>query len=199
MNSSYLIQQYGYLIIYLGGVFEGESVALLGGYAARTQGLTLPLVMLCSILGVFTSDQFCFYLGRFLGPQLVRKWPRIAACIGPFTNMIDRHRTKLILTFQYFPGAGTVVPIALGMSTIPSFRYLWLDFISSTVWGILIPAIGFGFGAVAQTMLGQLQGALGIVIGVVIVCGFFIGKRKLTKTLRASTHNDTNSNSITPL
>jgi len=179
-----LIQQYGYAIVYLGGVFEGEPVALLGGYAARTQHLRLPMVMLCSQLGVFTSDQFCFYCGRFFGKGLLRRWPRLAKKIGPFTRMIETHRGKLTLSFQWIPGASAVVPTALGMTGMPAFTYLWLDLLGSALWAITIPALGYVFGAAAESVLGRLQGLAAGVFGIIAVILFIIGKRKITQAIR---------------
>lgn len=184
-----LLKHYGYLIVYLGGVFEGEPVALLGGYAARAQGLSLPLVMLCSMLGVFTSDQFCFYSGRFFGKALLRWRPGLALRIAPFTGMIDRHRTKLTLTFQYVPGAGAVVPVALGMTSMPALRYLWLDVISSAVWAVLITTLGYGFGTAAESLLGRLQGVIGCLVAVVVLVVFFLAKRRLAHAMKAAAND----------
>ena len=43
LDITHLIENYGYLIVYFGGVFEGEPVALLGGLAAKSQHLKLPM------------------------------------------------------------------------------------------------------------------------------------------------------------
>lgn len=183
MDFAALIEEYGYPIVYLGGVFEGETVALLAGLAAGAHHLSLPLVMLCSQLGVFTSDQFCFHAGRWFGPRLLRRWPQLARRIAPFTQLVETHRNKLTLTFQFFPGAGAAVPIALGMSSMSPWQYLWLDLLGSSLWSITLPLLGYVFGAAASSMLGELQGLVFAFVGVVVLVMFFIGKRKLDRAL----------------
>ncbi len=190
MDFTSLIQQYGYLIVYLGGLFEGEAVALLAGFAAKTQHLRLPLVMLCSMLGVFTSDQFCFYCGRFFGKSLLRRWPKLEDRIALFTRMMETHRTKLIMTFQFVPGAGMVVPMALGMTSISPLNYLCLDVISCVIWATVVPTIGYVFGAAAESMFGHVQGLVAVGLGVVVLVMFFLGKRKVERAIKLNEETD---------
>lgn len=181
MDTAYLIQKYGYLILYVGGVFEGEPVALLGGYAARSQHLALPLVMLCSQLGVFTSDQFCFYFGRLFGRRLLLRWPYFARKISPFTRLIEMHRVKLTFSFQWIPGASAVVPTALGMTTMSAISYLWMDLLGSALWAIVIPALGYFYGGAAEAALGHMHGLTTMALGLAGLAAFILGKRKLAR------------------
>ncbi len=191
MDTAHLIQKYGYLILYVGGVFEGEPTALLGGYAARSQHLSLPLVMLCSQLGVFTSDQFCFHFGRIFGRRLLLRWPYFARKISPFTRLIETHRVKLTFSFQWIPGASAVVPTALGMTAMPAIAYLWVDLLGSALWAIVIPALGYLYGGAAEKALGHMHGFATVALGIAGFFAFVLGKRKLAQlVLRLTPEHD---------
>ena len=70
-------------------------------------------------------------------------------------------------------------PIALGMTHLHALRYLWLDAISCIAWAIIIPSIGYAFGAAAESMLGHLQGLAAAALAIVCLTLYLLGKRKL--------------------
>ena len=59
-----LIDTYGYIAIFIGTLLEGETVLVLGGFAAFRGYLSLPYVILTAFIGSMLGDQFFFYLGR---------------------------------------------------------------------------------------------------------------------------------------
>ena len=46
-----IVQQYGYLAIFLGAILEGETVLILGGFAAHQGYLQLIVVVALAALG----------------------------------------------------------------------------------------------------------------------------------------------------
>lgn len=174
MDLASFIHKYGYLAVYIGGIFEGESVTLLGGLAAKQQWLGLPGVILSAQLGALTSDVFCFFCGRLYGARVLSKYPRLAEKAAKYHRMIEHHQTKLLLTFQFLPGTCTIVPLAFGTSKIPIARFLILDVIGSSIWAIALSSIGYLFGTAAQQLLarGQEYG-IGIAVALCILAALF--------------------------
>src|SRR5512141_2386306 len=60
MDIAALIAQYGYTAVFLGALFEGESVLLLAGYAAHRGYLDFSVLAGVAAIGAMTSDQFFF-------------------------------------------------------------------------------------------------------------------------------------------
>ena len=50
------ISSYGYIAVFLGGIFEGETVLILGGLAAYGEFLKLPYVFIFALAGALISD-----------------------------------------------------------------------------------------------------------------------------------------------
>ena len=51
MSTEELIQRFGYAAIIVGTFLEGETILVIGGFAAYRGYLSLPLVMVCALLG----------------------------------------------------------------------------------------------------------------------------------------------------
>ena len=76
MSLEELVANYGYLAIVIGTFLEGETILVLGGFAAHRGFLELPWVMLCAFLGSMAGDQTFFYIGRRNGGRLRRALKR---------------------------------------------------------------------------------------------------------------------------
>jgi membrane protein DedA with SNARE-associated domain len=143
MNLPLFVSTYGYTALTIGTFFEGESIMLLGGAAARAGFLNFEKVILFGSLGVFCSDQFCFYLGRFWGQRILQYFPSLNSRFHRTFNILFRHPHWLIIGFQFIPGTSTVTPIALGMSNVNAFRFLVLDFIGLALWTFVFASSGY--------------------------------------------------------
>ncbi len=62
-----LIAAYGYWVIFLGCLLEGETVLILGGMAAHQGALQLLQVIGLATLGGMLGDQLLFWTGRYSG------------------------------------------------------------------------------------------------------------------------------------
>ena len=73
MSLESLIDTYGYLAILVGTFFEGETVLVLGGFAAHRGYLDLPGVILAAFVGTLLGDQLFFVLGRWHSEKILAK------------------------------------------------------------------------------------------------------------------------------
>jgi membrane protein DedA with SNARE-associated domain len=71
-----LIQQYGYMAVFVGSVLEGETLLLLAGLAAHRGYLRLEWIIVVAAAGAFLGDQICFLGGRLFGRPMLARWPR---------------------------------------------------------------------------------------------------------------------------
>ena len=70
------LETYGYLAILIGSFIEGETILVLGGFAAQRGYLQLPWVILFAFLVSLSGDQLFFHLGRLQSQQILSKHPR---------------------------------------------------------------------------------------------------------------------------
>src|SRR6059058_2388420 len=116
MSIQDFIEAYGYWAVLVGTFLEGETILVLGGFAANRGYLDLPWVIVAAFLGSFSGDQLYFYLGRHYGRRIIAKRLSWQVSAEKVYRLLERHQTLLILTFRFMYGLRNVTPFALGAS-----------------------------------------------------------------------------------
>jgi len=153
MDIAHLIQTYGYAAIALGSFLEGEAVLLAGSLAAYHGHLALPLVMGIAALASFVGDLPYFFAGRRYGPWILRRFPPLRCRRKRLEQVMHRHHVMLVLSLRFLYGMRIAGLLALGMSRMPAWRFLFLDFIGAIVWSASVCAAGYGAGGLFSGLL----------------------------------------------
>jgi len=177
-----LIASYGYVAIFVGTFLEGETILVLGGFAARRGWLTLPGVIAAAFAGSVTSDQLFFYLGRRHGERLLARRPRWQPALARVRRLLDRYDTLVILSFRFLYGLRNVTPFALGMSHVSTARFCVLNLIGAALWAVVIALIGWVIGEAAEQMIGHIKRYERSLMAAIVVAGALLW---LWHTLRA--------------
>ena len=157
VSISALVAQYGYGMVLLGALAEGESVLLAAGFAAHRGLLHLPWVMLVAFAASSLGDQACFYLGRRHGPALLARFPGLRTGLQRMQPLLQRHPNAAILSLRFLYGLRTAGPIALGMLGVPRLRFALLNLLSAGVWAIGFSLLGYQLGNALQWWLDDLR------------------------------------------
>src|SRR5258706_5809080 len=158
MDLSELIETYGYWVVLIGTLLEGESVLLLAGYAAFSGLLELHWVIAVATMGSFMGDQLWFYLGRTRGASLLLKFPSYAAPAARAQELLDRYHTPIILALRFLYGLRTVLPFVIGMSsTISTLRVQVLNLMGAVLWATLGTVAGYLLGNAIEATLGAIH------------------------------------------
>lgn len=152
-----LIGRYGYLAILVGTFLEGETILVLGGFAAHRGLLWLPGVMACAFVGSLASDQLFFVLGRRRGRAFVARRPRLQPPLARVHALMARHDVLLMLSFRFLYGLRNVTPLAFGMSSVPALRFATFNAVGAAVWAVAVAALGWLIGNAARRFLGDLE------------------------------------------
>jgi membrane protein DedA with SNARE-associated domain len=144
MNLAALLEQYGYLAVFVGTFAEGESMLLLGSYAAHRGYLNLPSVLAAAYVAAVAGDQLYFRLGRRYGHRLLANRPRLQSKVDTALRLVERNNALAVFAMRCLWGFRIALPVAIGMSAMPASRYLALDLVAGMVWAVVIGSIGFG-------------------------------------------------------
>lgn len=173
-----LIDSYGYMAVFLGGIFEGEAVLVLGGLAAYGGFLKLPLVLFFALIGAMVSDWSWFFAGRHKGRKIIEKWPKLKNLMLKSQRHIDKRAIFLSFALRFMYGFRTVVPLSLGISTIKTPVFLFFNTLGSIIWVMVIGISGYFFGDILEIFLGKLKRyefkiIILTFIGVMIIFGIY--------------------------
>ena len=176
-----LIRHYGYAAVALGALAEGETVLLLAGYGAQRGWLQWPLVVAVAAVAATLGDQLFFFLGRWFGPQLLARFPRLEAHLPRVRSMLERNAPWAIVSVRFLYGMRIAGPVLIGMAGIAPWRFVVFNAIGAALWAPLITGLGWFFGAGIAQVAARLQLGEEIVLAVVVAVGLVVW---MTRRLR---------------
>ncbi|MDC3981351.1 DedA family protein [Polyangium jinanense] len=187
----HLIETYGYVAVLIGTFFEGETVAILGGFAAHQGHLRYSLVMLTAFVGSVLGDQSAYFLGRRYGRSFVDRRPKLGPHIARATSLLERHPVLFMFGFRFLYGLRNVAPVAIALSRIPMTRFLVLNVMSAALWAVIVTGLGYLFGQAVEAAWGKLHAwderlAMGAVLAAISVFGFNLLRERVQRRQRAS-------------
>jgi membrane protein DedA with SNARE-associated domain len=159
MTVEQLIATYGYLAVVVGTFFEGETVLVVAGFAAHRGYMHFRYVLLAAFLGSLAGDQLYFFLGRKHGAALLARRPRWQVHADRVHYLLERHPALFILAFRFglLYGFRTVAPFVIGMSRVPTSRFVLYNTIGAAVWALSVGALGYFFGHALELLLGDVK------------------------------------------
>ncbi len=157
MSLEELISSYGYLTVAVGTFLEGETVLILGGFAAHRDYLELPWVIACAFAGTLAGDLLFFHLGRRQGRSAIDRRPKWKARADRVLPMLERHQVWLMIGYRYIYGVRSITPFLLGASGVPPLRFLLFDVVGVAVWASAIGTAGYFFGRAVESFIGDLK------------------------------------------
>ncbi|MCO7572122.1 DedA family protein [Pseudomonas chlororaphis] len=152
-----LIAAYGYWVIFIGCLLEGETVLILGGMAAHQGSLHWPQVIGWATLGGILGDQLLFWTGRYSGARLLPRLERHQAAIERVQGLIQRYPSTSVFAVRFLYGMRLVGPMVIGASGLAPWRFALLNVLGAAVWAILFVSAGYWAGEALEHFLGDLK------------------------------------------
>lgn len=157
MDIPALISQYGYAVLVLGSMAEGETVTLLGGVAAHQGLLRFPLVVVSVALGGMIGDQVLYLLGRHFGGRMLKRYSRQHTKIRKAQRLIQRHPYLFVIGSRFMYGFRIIGPLLIGASRIPPKLFLPLNIVGALLWALIFTTLGYVGGEVIAPWLHNLD------------------------------------------
>ena len=157
MDLPALLDQYGYALIFLGTMVEGETILILGGYFAHRGYLELGSVIATAFAGAVCGDQLFFYIGRHHAKGLLARFPKLRDKVNVALRRVEDHQVKVVLSMRFLWGLRIALPVALGLTNMNAKRFLWLNLVSAAVWSSVFAVVGFGASRMFSMLVANLH------------------------------------------
>lgn len=167
-----LLSSYGYPVLFLGCLLEGESILLLAGIAAH-QGLLgfTPVVFWATLAGTL-GDQLLFWGGRRAGDRAVPWLQRRGLAVERVTGLIERYPHLSIFAVRFLYGMRLAGPLLIGASRVGPLRFLLINLLGAFCWALLFASAGYWAGQLLEQWLGNLRPyRLPVFVAVALVFG----------------------------
>lgn len=142
----YLLKKYGYVILFVWSILEGEMGLIMGGLLCHSGDINLFLAIFVAGLGGFVGDQIYFYAGRYNKEYIHKKFAHHSRKFALATLMLRKYGMGIIFIQRYMYGMRTILPIAIGLTRYSAKKFAVINLISAWCWATLtiIPVWYFG-------------------------------------------------------
>lgn len=167
-----LIQSYGYIAVFIGSVFEGESIMLVSGVLAHEGYLSFSKMIGVAFLGAVVGDWGWFYLGRGYGVSLLNRFAFIKKMMSKPTDIIHKNPIKLSFFMRFMYGFRHVIPFSLGMSKLPARIFFFWNALGAGLWAVVFGSAGYLLINIIETVLGNIRKyQIILIVGVILALG----------------------------
>jgi membrane protein DedA with SNARE-associated domain len=150
-------QLWAYLTLAATGIITEEATPLIGGLAAHDGRLHLSLVIMWVTGGTWVADLGLYYVGRWRGRWVRRRWPAIRTFMYRALKIVRRHPWRSSVAVRWAYGLRLTLPIACGAARIPLWLYAIGSAVSCITWSAFFTILGWGFGRATLRMLGHVR------------------------------------------
>ncbi|MFS2223325.1 DedA family protein [Pantoea sp. B65] len=152
-----LISHYGYWALLVGCLAEGETFTLLGGVAAHEGLLHYGWVVLVAALGGTLGDQALFFIGRYYGHNILKRFRKHQDKITKANKLIRKRPTLFVIGVRFMYGLRLIGPIIIGASRLKPAKFFLLNVIGALIWSLIFVTLGYLGGEVIAPWLHQLD------------------------------------------
>ncbi len=145
-NLIFLLKEYGYIILFIWCIFEGETGLVMAGVLSHTGDMNLFLAIFIATLGGFAGDQIYFYLGRLNKRWVLEEFKKHRRKFAKARMLLRKYGARVIFFQRFIYGMRTIIPLSIGLSGYDSKKFALINFFSAFVWAsvTIIPSYYFG-------------------------------------------------------
>jgi phosphatidylglycerol lysyltransferase len=180
-----LLLKYGYVLLFLGVIVEGEVFLIAGAFLAHRGYFDLPVVIAVAITANAVANQLYYRAARARGRDWLERRRGARARYRTIIERTARHGPLLLLGSRFAYGFRVVIPAACGAVGMSPLVFTICDLISGALWAVVVAFIGIHFGA---AVIGVLVNARRVVGWVLLAAGLaaaaVLGARRLQRQVR---------------
>lgn len=146
-----ILEQYGYIIVFLGTLIGGELVVLAAVFLASIGMLNIFWVVVLGMAGIILSDNFWYFVGTKMRKRINKlrkrfvpsKWQKK---IDNFKDKFTDHYAKFLVVSKFVYGARILTLVTSGYQKIPYKSFALFNILGSTLWMVVIVFLGYVMG-----------------------------------------------------
>ncbi|OCL86285.1 DedA family protein [Arcobacter porcinus] len=141
-----LLKTYGYIILFVWSMLEGEMGLIMAGLMAHEGAMNLFIAIFVAGLGGFAGDQVYFYIGRFNKKAVLKKLISQRRKFAFAHLLLKKHGWPIIFTQRYMYGMRTIIPMSIGITRYDARKFAFINLISAWAWAsiTILPVWYFG-------------------------------------------------------
>jgi membrane protein DedA with SNARE-associated domain len=167
-----LLKEYGYIILFIWSIFEGETGLVMAGVLSYTGDMNLFLSIITAALGGFAGDQIYYYLGKFNKNWVLKELKAHRRKFAKAKLLLRKYGGWVIFIQRFIYGMRTIIPTTIGVLNYNAKKYAIINLISAFIWASITIILSYIFGNQILEFLKWLKEHI-YIGGVFILFGVF--------------------------
>jgi membrane protein DedA with SNARE-associated domain len=170
-----LFEEYGIYAVLALCTVEGDITLLLSGVMAHN-GYFGPYsffkVYLAGTIGGMIGDNFGYWVGRFFRNS-VKDYRFYQMAQPRIERLIDKFGGFSVIVSKYIYGLRVAMCLFNGIGKMPFLRFLFLDFISCSIWVLFLAGVGYFFSGAVTNIIGDFK-TIGVWVFFIVLGGILV-------------------------
>ncbi len=165
-----IIDQYGIYAVFALCTVEGDITLLISGAMAQSSFFgqySFIKLFIAGTLGGMVGDTFGYAVGRIFHEK-AKNYRYYKMAQPRIEKLIDKFGGFAIVISKYIYGIRAAMCVFYGIAKMPFHRFLLLDFVSCSIWTLLLAGTGYFFSGAITSIIGDFQ-QIGIALFFVIL------------------------------
>lgn len=163
-----------------------DVVLITGGYLVFNEAAHLGPMLLTGFAGILLGDSIMFFLGRYLGDFLVRRWPFnkifTPAKRQTVEGLFAKYGEKIVMIARFMPGVRAVTFFSAGTAGMKYSHFVFFDGLAALISAPVFICLGWYFGSDIQKLIQNVRKGQPAVLGTI---GVALLVYLLVKSLRS--------------
>jgi membrane protein DedA with SNARE-associated domain len=177
MNEQFyqLFEQYGIYAVFALCTVEGDITLLLAGVLAHNAyfgHFSFLKVYIFGTLGGMVGDTIAYLIGRIF-QKTVRNYSFYKMAQPRIERLIEKFGAFSLIVSKYIYGVRTAMCIFNGVGRMPFHKFLLHDFISCSLWVLILSSVGYFFSGAITTIIGDFK-QIGVAVFFIALFGIII-------------------------
>jgi membrane protein DedA with SNARE-associated domain len=140
------LKEYGYIILFLWSILEGETGLIMAGLLSHTGDMNYFLSIFVAGLGGFTGDQIYFFIGRHSKRYMKNFVKKHRSKFALAHLLLEKYGWPLIFMQRYMYGLRTIIPMSIGVTRYSAKKFAFINLLSAWVWAGITISLSYYFG-----------------------------------------------------
>jgi len=183
-----LFEQYGIYAVFALCTVEGDITLLLAGVLAHNGSFGkygFFWVYVYGTLGGMVGDTFAYLVGRVF-QKTVKDYAFYKMAQPRIERLVDKFGGFSVIVSKYIYGIRTAMCLFNGVGRMPFTRFLFLDFVSCSIWVLMLSSVGYFFSGAITTIIGdfkQIGVAMFFIVSIGIIAFYLIERFLLSEKI----------------
>lgn len=172
----------GYLILFIGMIFEGESVLVVVAAATHYGILSPYIAFLIAFAGVMLGDTFWFLAGSKVGKLILGRYGKLlfvkeerVRVLGAYLRRSRRSTGLFIILAKYLYGFTHLTLVTVGASGFPLRAFVLYTIPAALLWVGIFFGLGYGYANAIHSLEDNIPLILGGLV-IMLLLVFFASK-----------------------